>query len=285
MSAVAALADTTVQALLEQAGRVLQESDSAQLDARLLLAEVLGKSRTWLYAWPEASVDAAAVERFQCLLAARAAGTPIAYLLGRREFWSLDLEVNPAVLIPRPDTELLVETALALGPAGPAQVADLGTGSGAIALALASERPAWHLYATDQSAAALQVAERNRQRLGFVNVELLQGSWCQPLPAVDFDLIVSNPPYLAQDDAHLDQGDLRFEPRTALVAADAGLHDLGCIARQTLSRLKPGGWLLLEHGWAQGAAVRALLAEAGYRQLATHCDAAGHERVSVGARP
>lgn len=285
MDSAAAFKGTAVRRLLELAEALLGNSDSAALDAQLLLAHALGRNRTWLYARPEAMVDAAALQRFDTLVTARAAGTPVAYLLGTREFWSLPLQVSPAVLIPRPETELLVQTALELGPQGPAQIADLGTGSGAIALALASERPHWHVYATELSAAALAVAEGNRQTLELANVSLLQGTWCEPLPVIALDLIVSNPPYLAEDDEHLGRGDVRFEPRSALVAADSGMQDFRNIAMQAPSRLRRGGWLLLEHGWQQGAAVRSLLQGTGFVQVATRRDAAGRERMTMGRKP
>lgn len=276
-----------VRATLEQAAACLadSDSDSAALDAQLLLAHVLGKNRTWLYAWPEAAVTTPDLQRFDALLAARAAGTPVAYLLGSREFWSLNLQVSPAVLIPRPETELLVQTALELGPAGPALVADLGTGSGAIALALASERLQWQLHATDASADALAVAQCNLAALGLANVKILHGNWCDPLPVHNYDLILSNPPYIAEDDKHLQQGDLRFEPRAALVAEAAGLQDILDLAPPALLRLKQGGWLLLEHGWQQGAAVRSTLQLAGFQQVETRCDPAGRERMTIGCKP
>lgn len=283
MQAVAA-SPCTVRALLEHGTARLASSDSATLDAQLLLAAALGKTRTWLYAWPDAVLQPEVVQQFDTLLEARAAGTPVAYLLGTREFWSLPLRVSPAVLIPRPETELLVETALALGPRGAARVADLGTGSGAIALALASERPLWTVHATDTSDAALAVAEGNRQALALGNVRFLAGSWCEPLPAAAYDLILSNPPYIAADDEHLQQGDVRFEPRQALVAGEDGLQDIRDLATQALPRLAAGGWLLVEHGWQQGSAVRALLQQAGYREVATQRDAGGRDRMTMGCR-
>lgn len=285
MSVAAQPDHACVRSALEQAAARLGDSESAVLDAQLLLAHVLGKTRTWLYTWPDAALAEADLQRVDALVAARAAGSPIAYLLGSRDFWSLTLQVNTAVLIPRPETELLVQTALELGPSGPALVADLGTGSGAIALALASERPQWQLHATEFSAAALAVAEQNRQTLGFANVCMLAGSWCEPLPASGYDLIVSNPPYIAEDDLHLQQGDLRFEPRSALVAGAAGLQDIVDITAQALTRLKPAGRLLLEHGWQQGPAVRSVLQEVGYVQVQTILDAGGRERVTLGCKP
>lgn len=285
MSAAAEPGHVCIGSVLEQAAARLCDSDSAALDAQLLLAHVLGKTRTWLYAWPERMVDAQDLQRFEALVAARAAGTPIAYLLGTRDFWSLTLQVNNAVLIPRPETEILVQAALELGPPGPAQVADLGTGSGAIALALASERPQWSVHATESSARALTVAEQNRVALGLANVHMLGGSWCNPLPPGEFDLILSNPPYIAEDDAHLQQGDVRFEPRSALVAGAVGLQDIADVAAQALPRLKRAGWLLLEHGWQQGAAVRSVLQKTGYVEVQTRLDSGGRERMTMGCKP
>lgn len=281
----AAVGRSSVRELLEHATRQLVASDSATLDAQLLLAEVLGKSRTWLHAWPDAEPGAEVVARFAALLARRVAGEPVAYILGHREFWSLELEVGPAVLIPRPETELLVEIALELSVAAQARVADLGTGSGAVALALARERRDWELYATDLSAAALDVARRNAARLGFANIGFLLGNWCEPLPELPFDIVLSNPPYIAESDAHLRQGDLRFEPRSALVAGEGGLQDIRQLAVQAVTRLRTGGWLLVEHGWEQGPAVRQLLQGAGYTDIATRRDAGGQERVTLGRRP
>jgi release factor glutamine methyltransferase len=278
----------TVRTIQQQALAQLT-SDSAALDVQLLLAKALGKTRTWLYAWPEYQLTLTEQQQFDALLRQRLAGQPIAYLLGQREFWSQELLVTPAVLIPRPETELLVETALQVVAATNAVVADLGTGSGAIALALAAARPAWQLHATELSQAAWQVASANLQRLQLPNVQLHQGSWFAPLPALPFDLIVSNPPYIDADDPHLSQGDVRFEPRLALVAAEQGLADLRYISDYARQYLCVGGWLALEHGWQQGAAVRELLLRYGYQQVGTERDGAGHERVSYacwnGAKP
>lgn len=197
-------------------------------------------------------MPAPARARFEALLARRQAGEPVAYLLGRQGFWSLELEVSPATLIPRPETELLVELALARLPAGQSlRVADLGTGSGAIALALARERPQAHVVATDASAEALTVARRNAARLGLGRVEFRDGDWLVPLAQERFDLIASNPPYIEQDDPHLAQGDLRFEPPAALASGADGLDAIRVIVRDAGRHLHPGGWLLLEHGWNQ----------------------------------
>lgn len=265
--------------------------DTPRLDAELLLAQVLGRSRSWLYAWPERAVDPADAARYQALLLRRAAGEPVAYLLGQREFWSLPLAVDPSTLIPRPDTERLVEIALAQVDAlladrseTCAALLDLGTGTGAIALALASERPAWRLCAVDRDANAVALARANAAALGLVNVEVRQSDWFGALAPRQYHAIVSNPPYLAADDPHLAQGDLRFEPRTALVAADAGLADFTHIAQRAAEWLLPGGWLLFEHGAEQGAAVRRLLAAAGLVEVQGWHDLAGHERVSGGRR-
>lgn len=254
------------------------------LDAQLLLAHVLGKSRTWLYTWPEKILSVEQELQFFELITLRVTGHPIAYLLGNREFWNFELEVNPAVLIPRHETEILVELALELATNTHVNVADLGTGSGAIALALAFERPNWEIVATDLYPAALDVARSNIIKLGLTNLRLVQGSWCEPLVATDFDVIVSNPPYIEPNDPHLLQGDLRFEPHTALVSAGKGLDDIRQISHQALTRLRPAGYLLLEHGWLQGEAVRSILEGLGYTKVTTYQDHIGKDRVTVGRR-
>ncbi len=216
------------------------------------------------------------------MVSERSHGTPIAYLTGTRSFWSLELTVNPDVLIPRPETELLVETALGLIPADTVQrVVDLGTGSGAIALSLAKERPSWEVHATDLSAQALAVAKENARWNRLERIQFHQGSWAEPL-AGKFDLIVSNPPYVAQHDEHLHQGDCRFEPRMALTPGGDGLDALRQIVKQSRTLLNPGGWLLLEHGYNQGAAVLSLLNSAGYTEIRSLRDLAGIERVCCG---
>jgi release factor glutamine methyltransferase len=270
---------------LRMAQHALFGTDTAQIDAELLLAAALGATRAGLYAWPERALTPAERARFEALLERRILGEPVAYILEEREFWTLRLRVTPAVLIPRPETELLVETALELAGAmggNALRVVDLGTGSGAIALALASERPHWQLLATDQSAAALQVASDNAVQLGICNVGFRQGSWCEALPEGLFDMILSNPPYIAPGDAHLGQGDLRFEPSHALVAAELGLADLQAICQAAPRHLTPGGWLLLEHGFEQGPAVRQLLASAGFMGVRTLADLNGLPRVTLG---
>lgn len=280
----ATLLMTTVQAALVAASDRFKHSDSPQLDAQVLLAHVLDRNRSWLVAWSDHKLTREQQRTFEVLCARRERGEPIAYLLGRRGFWSFELDVSPAVLIPRPETELLVELALRIGAALQGKVADLGTGSGAIALALAAERPDWQVYATELSAAAQSVAAANFRRAAYPNLHLLAGSWCEPLPGDDYVLIASNPPYIDVADPHLDRGDVRFEPRSALVAPQQGLADLGAIAGEARARLVPGGWLLLEHGWEQGPSVRGLLASLGYTEISTHRDYGNHERVTVGRR-
>ncbi|WP_437270459.1 peptide chain release factor N(5)-glutamine methyltransferase [Stutzerimonas balearica] len=270
----------SIQSLLRNAE--LPGSPSARLDAEWLLAAALGKPATYLRTWPEREVPAECAERFAGMLARRRQGEPVAYILGRQGFWSLDLEVAPHTLIPRPDTELLVETALALLPDEATRALDLGTGTGAIALALARERPSWQVVGVDRIAEAVALAERNRLRLGLGNVAFSQSHWYQALAGQRFSLIVSNPPYIAASDPHLGEGDVRFEPPSALVAGADGLDDIRSIIGGAAQHLLPGGWLLLEHGYDQGDAVRALLQGAGFVEVRSCRDLGGHERVSLG---
>lgn len=277
----------TLRALLHDATqRLATVSASPRLEAELLLAAALDRSRSYLLAWPERAPDPAAGDRFAAWLERRLGGEPVAYILGRREFWSLELEVTPDTLIPRPETERLVELALErLAADRPGTVADLGTGSGAIALAIAQERPQARIVATDRSAAALAVAHRNARRLGIANVEFRQGDWCAALDGERCALIASNPPYVATTDPHWGNGELRFEPPTALLAGADGLADLRTIIAQAPAALATDGWLLLEHGYDQGAAVPALLRERGFVAVSDHRDAAGLSRVSCGRWP
>jgi release factor glutamine methyltransferase len=254
-----------------------------RVDAELLLLHVLQQSRSWLFTHADDELDRNVQTAYAALVERRAAGEPVAYLTGRRGFWSLELEVGPATLIPRPETELLVELALQRLPSAAAcRVADLGTGSGAIALAIAHERPRAQVVATDASAAALAVAQRNAQRHAIGNVVFVHGDWLDPLVSQHFDLIVSNPPYIESADPHLTQGDLRYEPASALASGGDGLDDIRRIVRDALTHLHPDGWLLLEHGWNQAAAVRALLAEAGYAEVFTAQDLELRDRISGG---
>lgn len=252
-------------------------------EAGILLAHALGKPRSWLVAHADDVPDAAGAEAFAALVERRAAGEPVAYLTGHRGFWTLELEVTPATLIPRPETELLVELALARLPRdGVPRVADLGTGSGAIALALARECPHARVLATDASAAALAVARRNAETNRIRNVAFVQGDWFGALAGEHLDLIVSNPPYIAAGDPHLAQGDLRFEPSSALASGSDGLDDIRRIVDGARTHLVAGGWLLFEHGWDQGAAARGLLEAAGYGGVFTAQDLEQRDRVSGG---
>lgn len=265
-------------------------SPSARLDAEVLLCHLLEVNRTWLYTWGDREAGAALLARFDALLARREAGEPVAYLTGEREFWGLSLATEPSTLIPRPDTETLVEAALEKAVASIGRLLDLGTGTGAIALALASERPDWAVLGVDLRPEAVALGERNAARLGIPNVAFRQSDWFAALDREKkagerFDLIVSNPPYLADDDPHLVRGDVRFEPRSALVAGDGGMADLRHLACAAREHLAPGGWLLLEHGAQQGAAVREALVDAGYEAVVGRCDLAGRERVSLGCWP
>ena len=256
-------------------------------EATLLLLHVLDRSRAWLYAHGDASVTPGQADRFEALVTRRSAGEPVAYLLGRRCFWTLDLAVTPDTLIPRPETELLVEQALERLPADrPVRVADLGTGSGAIALAIASERPHARVIATDRSAGALDVALDNARTHGLDGrVAFRQGDWFAPLAGECFELVTSNPPYIAESDPHLGQGDLRHEPPGALASGPDGLHDIRNIVAGAPAHLVPRGWLLLEHGHDQGPAVRALLDAGGFVEVATVRDLEHRDRVSLGRLP
>lgn len=275
-------ATRSIKALLAQAVQVLA-TDNARLDAEVLLAACLGKPRSHLHAWPEHNVSAEQQANFSAWLEHRARGVPVAHLTGRREFWSLELTVSADTLIPRPETETLVALALERIPGDQSvHIADLGTGCGAIALAIASERPRAEILATDISAAALEVATRNAQDLGIGNVQFAEGSWCSPLPARSFDLILSNPPYIAAADPHLETGDVRHEPRSALAAGPQGLDDLRRIAGCARQHLSGSGWLLVEHGHDQGDAVVRLFGDAGYRDISDHTDDAGISRVTIG---
>jgi release factor glutamine methyltransferase len=269
----------TVRQLLNLARARLAEPSEADG----LLAHLLSKPRSWLIAHADDGLDTATQAAFEALLRRREAGEPVAYITGWRGFWSLELEVDRATLIPRAETELLVEQALQRLPGDMAlELVDLGTGSGAVALALAHERPRWTITATDASAAALAMARRNAQRLHLDRVRFVEGDWLAPLTGQRFDAIVSNPPYIEADDPHLQRGDLRFEPATALAAGPDGLDDIRRIVDAAPAHLKPRGWLLFEHGWNQGEAVRRLLESGDYMDVFTAKDLEGRDRVSGG---
>lgn len=272
---------------LEQALYLLNQADpEARLNAELLLSHVLKKNRAYLYAHPEELMDPTLHEQYQQLIKKRVQGTPMAYLIGTREFWSLPLKVNEHTLIPRHETERLVELALELiDNNSETQILDLGTGSGAIALALATERPNWKITACDFSAEALEVAKENAKNLGITNIVFYHSNWFNKIPDLHFHAILSNPPYIAAQDPHLQQGDLRFEPLNALASGQDGLADLQYIIKNSYNYLLPNGLLLLEHGYDQKNAVRAILNKIGYANI--HCwqDIQGHDRVSGGWRP
>ena len=269
---------TSVAALLHSANDLVLEDP--RRDAEILLCHCLNKNRAWLYTWPDAQVEQSQELQFADLLQARGRGTPIAYLIGSREFWSLDLEVNQHTLIPRTETETLVEWALELSVPKNASVLDLGTGSGAIGLALASERPAWQVSAVDISESALAVARRNSARLALANISFQVSNWYSAVAGGQYHLLVSNPPYIEPTDTHLSQGDLPHEPRGALVAAQNGLADLSHIVEHAPAHLNNGGWLLLEHGFEQGGAVRRILHDCGFDKIQTRLDLAGCERIT-----
>ncbi|GHD25675.1 peptide chain release factor N(5)-glutamine methyltransferase [Parahalioglobus pacificus] len=270
----------TVKSLLD-AGSDLP-GESALRDAEILLCHCIDRTRTYLYTWPEESVDAQAAAQYMGLLERRRDGEPIAYITGKREFWSLELAVNPHTLIPRPETETLVEWALQLALPAQAEVLDLGTGSGAIALALASERRAWTVHAVDNSEGAVACALSNAQRLALANVSCKRSDWFAALGNQRYHLIVANPPYVSPGDPHLAQGDLRFEPASALAADNAGLADLEHIVVKSPNYLQSNGWLLLEHGYDQAAAVEDMLSARGFCDVSTRADLAGQARITGG---
>ncbi|CFQ51114.1 N5-glutamine S-adenosyl-L-methionine-dependent methyltransferase [Yersinia frederiksenii] len=269
------------QQWLSLAAARFNQSDSPKRDAEILLSFVTGRARTYLLAFGETVLTAEQLAVLESLAARREQGEPIAYLVGEREFWSLPLSVSSATLIPRPDTECLVEQALAHLPATPCRILDLGTGTGAIALAIASERPDCSVVGGDIKADAVALARHNAEKLAINNVYFLQSSWFESVSGL-FTLIVSNPPYIDANDPHLNQGDVRYEPHSALVAPAEGLADLAEIIRQSPAYLEAGGWLMLEHGWQQAEAVQKLLKNAGFSAVMTHKDYGNNDRVTLG---
>lgn len=271
-----------IKQLLTQAAEKIN-SDSAVLDAEVLLTFVLDKSRTWLATWPEYQVTDEQTDEYQKLVERRVKGEPIAYITGERDFWTLTLDTNPSTLIPRPETELLVEQALEfLASIKQAKVLDLGTGTGAIALAVASERGQDQIYASDFSCGAVELARNNAVKNKLKNVTVIESDWYSQIKESEFDLIVSNPPYVEEGDPHLQQGDLVFEPNTALIAKDKGFADIKIICDQARQFLKPGGGLMFEHGFEQGETARRILEQFGYSQVKTVKDLAGLDRLTRG---
>lgn len=274
--------ETTIAELLSRASKLVSGSDTPRLDVEVLLCHVVQQSRSYIYTWPERVVEPDLMRRFEDLLERRMLGEPVAYLVGTKDFWSLSLHVNASTLIPRPETELLVETTLELIDRPEARVLDLGTGTGAIALALASERARWQILAVDIIAEAVELAKKNCHDLGLANVSIAQGDWFEHLTDQRFDAIVSNPPYIEPNDPHLREGDVRFEPVSALIAERNGLAEIEIIVTNAGQHLIRGGWLIVEHGYQQGHQIRTLLDSSGFSQVATRTDTAARERVSLG---
>ncbi|MCH4811139.1 peptide chain release factor N(5)-glutamine methyltransferase [Vreelandella neptunia] len=279
----------SLDALLKQASQRLHAagSTSPRIDAEVLLCHVLERDRTWLYTWGDKMCSPQEHTLFDALIDARVQGTPVAYLTGEREFWGLRLATSPNTLIPRPDTETLVELALARASNPTGRLLDLGTGTGAIALAFASEQPGWKVLGVDVREEAVKLATHNAQALGIGNARFLESDWFGVLESYDgigtlFDIIVSNPPYLAADDPHLAEGDVRFEPRSALVAKADGMADLLHLVHSARDYLSASGWLLLEHGYTQAGMVRMALGSAGYQNVESVRDLGANERVTLG---
>lgn len=267
---------------LREAALQLIESDSPKRDAEILLGYVTQRTRTYLIAFNETVLSSDELAQLSQLLTRRIKGEPIAYLVGEREFWSLPLKVSPATLIPRPDTECLVEKALEKLSPEPTRILDLGTGTGAIALAMASERPDCHIIGVDFQAEAVALAQENATNLALNNTEFMESCWFSSLSGYQFGMIISNPPYIDENDEHIHQGDVRFEPLTALVAGKNGFADIEIIIETARQFLTDNGWVLLEHGWQQGESVRNIFIDKGYCCVETFRDYGGNERVTVG---
>lgn len=276
---------TLEQAITAGADLLAGSSDSAKLDAQVLLLNILQKPHSYLFTWPEQVLSSEQQQQFELACQRRLTGEPVAHITGQREFWSLSLEVNATTLIPRPDTETLVEQALQLSLPASAKVLDLGTGTGAIALALGTEMPSWQIIAVDRVDDAVALATRNQQRLAINNVLVKQSNWFSALEGEKFDLIVSNPPYIESTDIHLQQGDVRFEPLSALVADDDGMADIKQIISQSRDYLRAKGYLLIEHGFAQSRAVSAAFAAMGFTAINTVKDLGNNDRVTFAQWP
>lgn len=274
---------TITPALAEAADLLTEVSDSPRLDAEILLAKALGKDRAYLRAWPEKELTPEQQSDFLALIKRRRLGYPVAYLTGVREFWSREFIITPDVLIPRHETELLVELCLKLIPGDKAcRIIDLGTGSGIIAITLAAERPRASVSATDICPAALEIAKQNAIRHKTGTIRFYQSRWFEHVPAEKFDFILSNPPYVAENDPHLQEGDLRFEPITALTSGNDGLSDIRLIAETARERLEPGGYLMVEHGYDQASQAQKLFTRLGYADIQTYKDLTGIPRVTAG---
>ena len=277
---------TVQKALADAILTLFDSSSSPEIDAEVLLGHSLGQSRAWLLTYQDETIEQSQYEEFSALIARRKLGEPIAYILGHREFWSLDLQVNESTLIPRPETEILVEVALEIAETrrgqGILSVADLGTGSGAIALAIATEFQDAFITATDISQEAIKIAKSNAEKFGISNVEFVHSNWFESLSDYQFDIICSNPPYIEAQDPHLQQGDLRFEPKSALASGIDGFFDIQHIISQANAFLRPGGWLVLEHGFTQVNRTQRLLEQHGFFNIGTREDYAHHPRVTYG---
>ncbi|MBH0028284.1 peptide chain release factor N(5)-glutamine methyltransferase [Pseudoalteromonas sp. SWN29] len=279
------MSHTLEQAIAAGANLLAPSSESAKLDAQVLLLHILQKPHSYLFTWPEHELNAEQQQQFDNFCQRRLNGEPVAHITGRREFWSLSLEVNATTLIPRPDTETLVEQALEVALPATAKVLDLGTGTGAIALALGSEMPNWQITAVDRVSDAVALATRNQQRLAINNVRVKQSNWFSELHGEKFNLIVTNPPYIESSDIHLNQGDVRFEPLSALVADDCGMSDIKQIITQSRDYLLSSGYLLIEHGFEQGEAVRHFFKKMAFVNIKTVKDLGNNDRVTFAQWP
>ena len=276
---------TIKQILCQAADKLKPHSESARLDAEILLADLLKKNRVYLIAHNDDIINHSTQQTYNALIQQRIEGIPVAYIIGYQEFWSLPLNVTPDTLIPRPETELLVAHALEVLPIENTSIIDLGTGSGAIAIALATERPNWKIVASDKCKQALRIAQDNAKKLGIQNIQFIESSWFDDIPKQQFDAVISNPPYIPTDDHHLSQGDVRFEPQSALISGQHGLDDIQHIARHSKHFLKNMGRFMIEHGYNQKKAIHQLLFEAGYQSINTIKDYQGHDRITEAQLP